>query len=178
MFRPKEVLLFDPKNPELSVADVMTSDYIRAMSPKILYWHFDRTTNRAAQDDLDSVYGEKSSGEAKDVFIGPKRVYMFIEFNPIIIELTRLGVEQIEEITCFTNIADFLDITGTLPKPGDLFRISYIQEEDKYRNRFYTVGSVSPRDLFNGKHLNYVLFSELTPLDHVPQNIKNFMDLL
>jgi len=178
MFRPKNVKVFEPINPEYSLADAITAEIVEGISPKILWWSFDKTATVASQDELDKILGEKGSGDAKYTYTGPKEVFCFFEFNPIIWELSRLGVEQIEEISIYTNVADFLNRNNAHPKPGDLFRISYVKDETTYRNIFYTVSVVVPVDMFNFKHLNWRIYAEQQDLDAVAQYIKNYVDYL
>lgn len=179
MFRPQKPLAFEPINPEYALASSLTSEMIEATSPYILWWSFLRTETSANKDELDNVYGEASSKTGIHNFaLKPIRVYLHLEINPIIQELTRLGVEQIESITIYTNIDDFLNLNSSPPKAGDIFRLSYIEKEQKYRNIFYNVSVVVPVDPFNFRHLNYQIYAEQTNLNDVPDHIKNFMNLL
>lgn len=178
MYRPINCKVMEPKNPEYALASSLSADFIENQSPLMYWWSFDRTKTTATQDELDQIYGEKSSGDRKFTFKKPNRVYAFMEINPILIELSRLGIEQIEEITLVINVDDFLNRNFEDPKSGDVFRISYIVGEQKYRNIFYTVGSVVPFDIFNMKYLNWHIYAEQTPMNEVPDSIKNFMDYL
>jgi len=178
MYRPNNARVFEPRSPEYALASTIDADFIRAISPLIYYWSLDRTATVASQDQLDTIYGEKSSGTALHTFKDPNRVYMFIEINPILVELTRLGAEQIEEITGVTNVDDFLLCNHTQPVAGDIFRISYVVDDQNYRNVFYTIGSVVPFDNFNMKYLNWHIYAEQTPMAEVPQSIKDFIGYL
>lgn len=178
MFRPNSPRVFEPRSPEYALASSIDSDFINAASPHITYWSMDRAATQASRDELDGIYGEKSSGDLKHTFLAPNRVYMYLELNPILIELTRLGIEQIEEITCVANVDDFLNKNHVDPRPGDIFRVSYVITDQQYRNVFYTVSSVVPFDMFNMKYINWHIYSEQTPMAEVPQVIKNYIDYL
>lgn len=178
MFRPNNVKVFEPRNPEYALASTIDGDFINAASPMIMYWSIDRAATVASQDDLDHVYGEKSSGDTLHTFKTPNRVYMFVELNPILVELTRLGAEQIEEITAIANVDDFLNRNHLSPMAGDVFRVSYVVDDQNYRNVFYTVSSVVPFDIFNMKYLNWHIYAEQTPMAEVPQVIKDFIGYL
>lgn len=178
MFRPTGAKTFEPKNPEYALASSIDGDLIEAISPLIVYWSFDRDATGASRDELDQVYGEKSSGDALHYFKDPNRVYMFVEINPIIIELTRLGIEQIEEITAVVNVDNFIKHNNIAPRPGDVFRVSYVVDAQNYRNVFYTVSSVVPFDVFNMKYLNWHLYAEQTPMQEVDQKIKDYIGYL
>ncbi len=176
--RPNNIKVFEPKNPEYALCSSLTSEFIEAQSPYTIWWSVDSTKSEASQDELDKIYGEKSSGDRLIKFKKPNRIYLSLEINPIMVELTRLGVEQIEEITAVINIDDFRNRNFEDPKPGDVFRISYVVSEQQYRNVFYTVSTLVPFDIFNTKYINWHLYAEQTPMNEVPDSIKNYMELL
>jgi len=179
MFRPQKVKTFEPKNPEYLIADSLTAEMIEATSPLILWWSFAQADTISKQDELDHIYGEASTQDGKFVFtLKPSIVHLRTEFNPILKELTRLGVEQIESLTVYANISEFIEENGSNPKSGDVFRLSYIEKEQKFRNIYYTVSVVVPVDLFNLKYLNWQIYCEQTPLDSVPQYIQDYKTLL
>jgi len=178
MFRPTSAKVFEPRSPEYALASSVDGDFIEAVSPLIMYWSLDRATTVASQDELDHVYGEKSSGDALHTFLEPNRVYLLIEINPILIELTRLGIEQIEEITAVANVDNFIKCNHVQPQSGDVFRVSYVVNDQEYRNVFYTVSSVVPFDVFNMKYLNWHMYAEQTPMAEVPQVIKDYIGYL
>jgi hypothetical protein len=178
MFRVNKMKVFEPKNPEYALADAITSEIVEIISPKILWWSLDRTATQATRDELDEVYGEKSSDDSKYVYTGPKEVFCYVEFNPILWELSRLGVEQLEMINIFTNIGDFINRNGSHPKPGDLLRISYTRSETDFRNIFYEVSVVFPIDLIDFHHMNWQMYVEQTDLNTVEQRIKDFASYL
>ncbi len=176
--RPNTVKVFEPKNPEYALCSSLTSEFIEAQSPLCMWWSLNRATTNASQDELDQVYGERGSGDRKFKFKKPNRIYLYLEINPIMIELTRLGIEQIEEITGVINVDDFLQRNFCDPQPGDIFRISYIISEQKYRNVFYTLSSLVPFDMFNMQYINWHLYAEQTPMQEVPDEITSFIDYL
>jgi hypothetical protein len=176
MFRPSDVKTFSPYNPEYLLASSMDAEMIEYSSPKILWWSFDKTETIADMDELDKIYGESHLGQ--DIFKAPKQVNAALEINPIMMELTRLGVEQIEEIILFANQDDFLLQNEENPKSGDILRVSYIVNEDKYRNVFYVVGSVIPVDLFNLKYLNWRILGQQTNMSQASQAIRDYMNQL
>jgi hypothetical protein len=178
MYRPNSAKVFEPRNPEYALASSIDGDFINASSPLVWWWSVDRTATVASQDELDHIYGEKSSGTALHTFKDPNRVYLFLEINPILIELTRLGIEQIEEVTTIANVDDFLNRNHASPVSGDIFRVSYVVTDQEYRNVFYTVSSVVPFDIFNMKYLNWHIYAEQTPMAEVPQSIKDFIGYL
>lgn len=179
MFRPQNVKTFEPKNPEYLLADSLTAEMIEATSPYVLWWSFGRIETEAKQDEMDHIYGEASSQDGKFVYSAkPNKVHLRTEMNPILKELTRLGVEQIESITIYCNIAQFIYENNSNPKSGDVFRISYIESEQKFRNMYYTVSVVVPVDLFDFKYLNWQLYCEQQPMDQIPDYIKNYVSLL
>jgi len=181
MYKPVRVnkpKVFEPLSPEYALASLTDSEFIEASSPYVLWWSVDRTATKSSQDELDDVYGEKGSGDRKVIFKNPNRVYIMYELNPILIEMTRLGIQQIEEITLLINMDKFLEDNFINPQSGDVFRISYRMSEQKYRNVFYEVSSVVPVDLFNFQYLNWHLFASQTTKDYLTDTMKNFMDLL
>jgi hypothetical protein len=177
MFRPTSVNVFEPLSPEYSLASSIDAEYISYATPKIMWWSFDKTDTMSNMTELDKIYGESHVG--KDVFYEPNIVEAHLEINPIMMELMRLGVEQIEEVILFANTDQFyIKNASRDPKSGDIFRVSYIVNEDKYRNVFYTVGSVIPVDLFNFKYLNWRILGQQTNLSNASQQIKDYMNSL
>jgi hypothetical protein len=176
--RPVGPKVFEPTSPDYALASSMDAEYIQNASPKVLWWSFNFQANIDNMDELDKVYGEKSSKNGKDIFRDPKEVYCHFEISPIMLELTRLGVEQIEEVILFTNTDEFYNMNGYDPKAGDIFRISYVVSPEKYRNVFYTVGSVIPVDLFNFKYLNWRVLGQQTNMSNANNAMKNYINLL
>ena len=180
MFRPQKVKTFDPLSPEYALVDSLTSEMIDAITPYVLWWSLLRNDTQQKRDELDTIYGEASSKDGKHVFVTtPTKVSLRLEINPVIKELTRLGIEQIHAIDIYCNIADFLNKNNIPPQPGDVFRISYINEQgqDIFRNIFYTASVIVPVDLFNLRYINWQIYAEQTPMDVVPDYIKNFQTL-
>jgi coenzyme F420-reducing hydrogenase gamma subunit len=175
-YRSQSIKMYDPKNPEYSLVDAMTSERFTLYSPEVYWWSFirDNEDGAAIRDELDRVYGEKSSTE-KMAYLGPYEVKAAIELNPIVAEFTRLGLQQIEEVEAYVNIAAFdYYLKGRPPKPGDIFRVSWIVTETERRYVFYKVANVTPVDPYNFRYINFHLHAEQTTLHEAPDNIKQF----
>lgn len=177
--RPRTLKLFEPANPEYVLADTMESEIFEIVSPNLLWWSFQDAATEVNRDELDTVYGENVSAGANVYTTEPIRVYGYFEINPILQEITRMGIEQIEEINIFTNINDFFDKTGVEPRSGDVFRMDFIDKnnENALKRNFYTVGSVTPTDLYHFKYLTWQVYAEMTNLTFVPDIIKDYTDL-
>lgn len=175
-YRPTKINMFEPRNPEYSLIDMMTSEKFTAYSPEIYWWSFikDGEDGAAERDELDKVYGEKSSA-GKVAYLGPFEVKAALELNPIVAEFTRLGLQQIEEIEAYGNVAA-LDsyLKGNVPKEGDIFRVSWIVTETERRFVFYKVANVTPVDPYNFRYINWHIHGEQTTLHEAPDSIKNF----
>ena len=173
MFRPHASKVFEPENPEYALIDAVVQESFEKASPEIMWWSLNRELTEPTRDELDQLYGEKSSGDKLVKYAGPFRVYGHLEPSPIIQELTRLGVEQIWQIDLFMNVAAMLEYTrGRPPKPGDVFRATHIHPGDQREYKFYMVGSVLEVDLFNFKYVNWQVNAEQTTLADVPDEIK------
>lgn len=169
--------IYDARNPEYSLVDFMVSEQFSLHSPEIKYWSFlrDDETNSTPRDELDKIYGELSSG--KESYLGPYDVEGVLEINPIVKEFTRLGLQQIEEIEFIANIAAMdTHLNGRPPKPGDVFRITWIVTETDRRFVFYKVANVKPIDPYNFKYVNWMLHCEQTTLHEVSDEIKLFSE--
>ena len=179
MYRPTKIIMFDPTNGgELSLVDAMTSEKFTAYSPEIYWWSFikDGNIGAAPRDELDRVYGEKSSN-GKMAFLGPFEVKAALELNPIVAEFTRLGLQQIEEVEAYVNIAamDYF-LQGNIPKPGDIFRVSWIVTEVERRFVFYRVANVNPVDPYMFKYVNWHISAAQELLHDTPESIRLFSE--
>jgi len=177
MFRSGKngIKVFDSQNPEYSLIDSMTSEIFENYSTEIAYWLFGRAETEANLDELDEVYGESSKN--KRIYSGPFDVKGTLTINPIIQELTRLGLEQIEEIDFYCNIAAMDEyLEGEPPKAGDIFRVTWIEKENTRRYVFYSVANVTPTDIYNSRYINYLISAEQTTLHNFPAEIKNYYE--
>ena len=172
MFRPKKIKVFDSQNPEYALVDAINSEIFENYSPEISYWSFNAAATEVNMDELDAIYGEVSRQNVKQYF-GPYDPKGTLEINPIIQELTRLGLQQIEEVDLYCNIAamhDYLD--GKDPIAGDIFRITWLETDIERRYIFYSVANVTPVDIYNFRYTNWLINAEQTPLHNVPDEIK------
>jgi hypothetical protein len=187
--RPIQPLIYDPNNPEHDLIDVITEEIHQLESPEVYYWSVIKQETAISEeipgaggylDELDKVYGEKSSGDGVLMFREGKRMYGKLETNPIIQELARMGLSQIEQIDFYVNIALSKEILGEAPKPGDIFsKTALIRNEAgelKKERTFYEVGAVNPVDIYNYQFINYQIEAEQTSLDQIPDSIKKFFD--
>jgi len=175
-FRPTKPTLFEPRNPEYALVDAMTSERFTLFSPEIYYWSFlqDDEDGAAARDELDIVYGEKSS-VGTEQYIGPIEIKAILEVNPILAEFKRVGLQQIEEIEAYANIAAMENyLKGRKPKPGDIFRVSWIITETERRFVFYKISNVTPVDERQFRYVNWHIHAEQTTLHEAPDSIKQF----
>ena len=179
MYRPTSVKLFEPKNPEYSLADAMTTEQYTIHSPEIKYWSFVKDGPTAATlDELDVVYGEKSSkaNSGRLVYTGPYNVKGFLEIEPILQELLKMGPQQIEVVELFVNIAAMENyLENRLPKRGDIFRVTWIVTETVRRYIWYSVANVTPVDPYNFKYVNWHINAEQTLMKDAPENIRQYM---
>ena len=191
MYRPMKPKMHDPTNPEHSLVDAMTVEIHSLESPEIVYWSM-KTAEEIDEenailnpdadpylDELDEVYGEKSSDDGKLMFHEPVvDFYAKVDINPIIQELTRLGLAQIEEIDVYVNIAHAQEKLYGPPKGGDVLRITFMirdyNGELKEHLVYFKVSSVDPVDLYNFQYINYQINCEQTNMMDVPDEIKNY----
>ncbi len=174
MFRPQQFKLYDPQNPEYEIAQSIIDETMRYVSPQILWWRYDHIETSKQASSIDKLYGENSKGEK---FLKPIEIFGYVELNPILQELTRLGLEETEEINLFTDSADIVDRLGREPQGGDILRISYIQSDKKERNIFYKVSSYNPRHPFQWRYMQYQINCEKTDMSNIPSIVKNYFNL-
>lgn len=177
IYRPTKPNLFSPCNPEYALCDALVAEQYTINSPEILWWSLlrDGATGAAARDELDAVYGEKSSGDHKLAYAGPFDFRGFIDISPIVQELTRLGLQQINEIELYANIAATdVYLGGRLPKGGDVFRVTWIVTETERYYVWYKVANVTPVDPYNFRYINWHINAEQTNLWDVPESISNY----
>jgi hypothetical protein len=182
MYRPQKLRMYEPTSPEYSLADTMLQERITAYSPEVYYWSFVRDDESIApdfgskeRDELDIVYGEKSSANGKMAYLGPYEVKLALELDPIMAEMTRLGWQQIESVNAFGSVAAMDHyLKQRLPKSGDIFRVSWILTETERRFVFYKISNVTPVDPFNFRYLTWAIHAEQTTLHDAPDNIKQY----
>ena len=167
--------LYDPLNSEHDLVDQTSSDHVKINSPYILYWKIDQETTKSNNDDLSNLYGETDMATFLNIS-NPVRVYAYIEYSPIITELTKLGLTQVKEINFIANITDITEKLGRDPQPGDVFRVSGITIDGVKDNTFYTVVSISSIDLHLFRYLHYLINAETTNMSNVPSEIRNFIN--
>lgn len=171
MFRPQTTKIYDPENPEYQLASHYSQELFITVSPKILYWKLNHTLTNTNRDEVDDLYGESSQ---KSIYEKPVQIYAKEEINPIIQELTKLGLEQKDEIILFTNIIDIHSRLGSPPKSGDIFRISYVVPGAPDMHKFYIVNRAIPdtATMYNFCFINYLIYGENTAMENVPEEIK------
>jgi hypothetical protein len=188
MFRSIAPRMFDPLNSEHSLVDALTEEMHMSESPEIIYWRLkkpeeidalpENINSESYLDDLDKVYGEKSSKEGKLLYKDPVRIYGKIDIQPIINELQRMGLTTIKQIDLYINIAHAHERLEEVPKGGDVFRVTYLirdtdgELKDKYV--YYHIANVTEVDLYNYQYINYQLFAEQTNMMDVADEIKQY----
>lgn len=169
--RDSKLDLFQPQNPEYELVNIVTNEAFRIVSPHIIYYPYDSVTTERDQDDYDDIMGEAEENYA---FFKPVQIYAYVETNPIIDELTRLGLEQIEEINVYANIDEVTQrLSGRAPRAGDFLRISYIERQKADRVVFYKVATIQPVDMYHWRHVNYSINCEQTDLSMLPEDLRN-----
>jgi hypothetical protein len=167
--------LYDPLNNEYEIVDQTGADHIKINSPYILWWKIDQVGTKDNNDELSNLYNESDMMSFLNIS-SPVRVYAFVEYSPIINELTKIGLVQVKEINFISNITDIFEKLGREPKPGDVFRVSQMTTDGKDDSTFYTVVSVSPIDLHLFRYTNYLINAEATNMYNIPSEIKNYVD--
>jgi len=168
--------LYDPINAEHDLVDQTSSDHIKINSPYILYWKIDQVTTKRNNDDLSNLYGETDMATFLNVS-QPVRVYAYIEYSPIINELTKLGLTQVKEINFISNITDIVERLDREPQPGDVFRVSSMEIDGSKNNTFYTVVSLSTIDQHLFRYMHYLINAETTNLKNIPKEIRDFNNI-
>lgn len=172
--RPYELKLFDALNPEYELANSYVDEINEIGSPLILYFSMNDPETKSSMDNVDLIYGETKQ---RIKYFPPKRINAIPEINPVLEELTSLGLSQIEEINFSVGIPYILSTLGQEPKGGDILRISYVEQGKPLRDVFYTVVNVLPSNLFNFQYLNYTIHAEQTRMADVPTEVKNYLNL-
>jgi len=164
--------IWDPLNYEHWLVDQESIDHIKINSPYILYWKVDHDETERHNDELSNLYQESD----QLVFYNkePIRVYMYAEISPIIQELSRIGISELNEINLITNITDINEKLGRSPASGDLISIYFFQKDKKASQRFYTVVSASLSDLHLYRYLHLILNCEQTNLANIPKHIYDY----
>ena len=93
--------VYDPTNStEYDLASSIVSEAIRYSSPKIIYWQLNKEGTLRDVSETEDVYNERTGmkifGEAKEIF-------GYVDVNPILAEISRLGIEQLEELNIDYN---------------------------------------------------------------------------
>lgn len=200
MYKPTKAKIFDPGNADLALADAICAEIHGLESPETYWWKLDsevleedkeiltdaddRNDDQASYlDDLDEVYKEKSSKDGNKPYVDytPIQVYGKLDTQPIIQEISRLGIVDKTEIDFYMNIADCTERLGRPPTPGDIFRITYLINDQSSPTMgfyakfvFYTVATVQTVDLFNFQYMNYQVLAEQQNLSDVPDEITTF----
>jgi hypothetical protein len=164
--------IWDPLNYEHWLADQESIDHIKINSPYILYWKIDSEGTEMNNDELSNLYQESD----QLVFYNQKpiRVYMYSEISPVIQELSRIGISELNEINLIANITDINEKIGRFPISGDLLSIYFFQKDRKFSKRFYTVVSSSSSDLHLYRYLHIILNCEQTNLANIPKRIYDY----
>lgn len=164
--------IWDPLNYEHWLSDQESIDHIKINSPYILYWKIDQEGTEMHNDELSNLYQESD----QLVFYNrkPIRVYMYAEISPVIQELSRIGISELNEINLITNITDIEEKLGRSPISGDLLSIYFFEKEKKFSKRFYTIVSSSSSDLHLYRYLHYVVNCEQTNLSNIPKHIYDY----
>jgi len=172
--RPTSRNIYDPLNPEYELANSFINEVNQIASPNILYWATNMETTMPTLDNADLAYGETKQ---KIKFFPPKKIKAFVETNPILEELTQMGLAQIEELNVVVGIDDFLVQIHQPPKAGDVFKISHLEQGKPPRELWYTVTNALPINLFNWQYLNYIIHSQQTRMTDVPTEVKFYLNL-
>jgi hypothetical protein len=172
--RPSNKNLYEPKNPEYELANSFINELHEIVTPNILYFATDMAATMPTMDNVDLVYGETKQ---KIKFFPPKKIDAFVEANPILEELTQMGLAQIEELNVIVSIDNFLTNIAQEPKGGDVFKISHMEQGKPQRDVWYTVTNALPINLFNWQYLNYIIHSQQTRMADVPADVKFYLNL-
>ena len=104
----------------------------------------------------------------------PIRVFMYAEISPIIQELSRIGISELNEINLITNLTDINEKLGRSPSSGDLISIYFFKKDKKVSQRFYTIVSASGSDLHLYRYIHLILNCEQTNMANIPSHIYNY----
>lgn len=173
--RSKTLKLFDPKNPEYMLAASVIQEQMEIASPHILWFTKNQELTDSKLTEIDMAYGEESS--SKKFFKPPVQVHGFLDVNPMIIELSKLGYNNLREINLIMNQMDLMEKLGDLPKEGDVFRITFLRPGTTDENIFYSVATVLPTDQFNHMYLNLMIGAEQTDLADVHEEVKSYFNM-
>jgi hypothetical protein len=171
--RPKDLTVFDSESPEYSLANSIIQETMKIVTPDLLWFSFRAQDTEMTRDELDKLYQESQLKLYKQ----PRQIDGMFEISPIIRELAKLGISDIEQISLVLNYADCVAKLGEEPKSGDIFRMSYVNLGRPYKNTFYTVSTVLPTDLYNFMYMNLLVSAEQTAMAEVPEEIKTFLNL-
>lgn len=168
--RPHKLNLYEPKNPEYMLLNSLNEEYTEIVSPRILYWKFDLDNSKSTLDKLDDLYSESTQ---TNKYIGPYEVFMMIERSPIMNELSRLGQNTIEEINIIVPTLQINEKLGRLPIPGDIFRVSMIDEQlQREKFTFYEIANITDNDPNNHMWMTLMIFAKQTDLSNISIELK------
>lgn len=173
--RPRTLKLFEPKNPEYMLASSIIQEAMEIASPHILWFAKDNAKTDSLLTELDTTYGEEAS--SKKFFKPPVQLHGFLDVNPMIIELSKLGFNNLREINLIMNTMDILEKLGDMVKEGDVFRITFLRPGTTDENIFYSVATVLPADEFNHMYLNLMIGAEQTDLADVHEEVKSYFNM-
>jgi len=164
--------VWDPLNYEHWLVDQQSIDHIKINSPYILYWKIDQESTEMHNDELSNLYRESD----QLVFYNKKpiRVYMHAEISPVVQELSRIGISELNDINLITNKTDIVEKLGRFPINGDLISIYFFEKDKKASQRFYTLVSISSADLHLYRYLHFIMNCEQTNLANIPSHVYNY----
>lgn len=172
--RADDKSLYEPLNPEYEMAASFINELNKIVTPNILYFATNMEATMPTLDNTDIVYGETKQ---KIKFFPPKKIEGYVETNPILEELTQMGLAQIEELNIIVSIDKFLSDINQPPKAGDILKISHLEQGKPPRDVWYTVTNALPINLFNWQYLNYIIHSQQTRMADVPADVKFYLNL-
>lgn len=158
--------------------EMMNREWVEYVSPKIEWWCIDFVNTKKDANELQNLYGETDNAEYANVGKNPAEpieVFALVEKSPVVEELTRLGIADLQEVMFTCSRADIELKLGQPPKAGDLFRISQFRLDRKHDSVFYKVASVLPCDFDLHRYLNYLINGEQTAMEEAPKYIRDWL---
>lgn len=168
------IKMYDPTNHELWLGDEISKEHINVYSPHILWWKMSESTFDN-NDELDKIYGESQSIIYENTE-KPVEVIGYLEISPIIEELGRMGLSEIKDFNLLVNISDIIERLGREPKPGDLFAVGNMIQQNLMDYTFYMVASYVETDFHLWRYVHYLVNAQQTNLSNVPEKIKNYFN--
>lgn len=170
--RPTSIRVYDPESPEILTFNSIDQEFIKHKSPLILYWKYNYAQTKLNTDELGKLYGE---AEESSYDIEPITIYAIAEKSPILQELSRYGLTQIEEINFICNIVDIKERLGRDPEAEDLIRLSYLNKDQKHTHVFYKIASAVPVDDVLDYHVNYLINAEQVAMENTPDHVRQWL---